>query len=313
MASNALVRVVDDDGGRGELAITADGVRRLIEDVRSDELDDLRIKAEAQRVHEKLSGHAAEERKCAQLRLLAEAALGVLSFADPGVVPDANKRGDWRALAAAFERGKLVPLIEKQNNLTTTRITAAVRARGWASVAPHHLGIPKRVQAFPSVESTPEQSAIMPDTGLLRVGPMSRRIPIDRSYRYRDAEDSIPWAEARQYIRDKRLDPERLPADPAAIRRHKAKASNQSRRMHRAYHAEARVMTDERRSVAKRLAKEQGKEASAAYGYLRQAMQAVDEWRAVELPVGPDARLLVEVYEALKHAEQKIVAALGVR
>lgn len=116
----------------------------LVEAGAAETLDEARRQSEANALYERRAGYAERADHFARLKILAEAALGVLSFADSSVVEPAARRTQWRALAAAFERGTLLAvcdqLVSQGRTLATDVVAAAVRAEGYTYVQGKALG-----------------------------------------------------------------------------------------------------------------------------------------------------------------------------
>ena len=82
-------------------------IQEVVDAGAADALDEIRRRAEAHALYENRSGHAEREHHFAQLRVMAEAGIGALSFDDPTV----HACSEWRTMAAAFERGKFIEAI----------------------------------------------------------------------------------------------------------------------------------------------------------------------------------------------------------
>jgi hypothetical protein len=126
-------------GGSVSLTVAAERVRSLIAESDTEALDEVRRQAEAHSLYEQRAGHADRARHFSVLRLLAEAGLGAISFDSPELVPR-GKRGNWRSLAAALERGRLLEICEATERLGTEAASYEVRRRGWSRVSPECFG-----------------------------------------------------------------------------------------------------------------------------------------------------------------------------
>lgn len=142
--SEELVALDDSQAQVANIASAAREMLRLVEEQRADLLDEVRRRAEAASLYEKRKHNLDGERAYATLRLLAEAAIGILAFDEPELLKRQNLtyQSAWKALAAAFERDVLLAVIaETEESLTTTRVASRVRDLGYSSVPGHTFGL----------------------------------------------------------------------------------------------------------------------------------------------------------------------------
>jgi hypothetical protein len=95
-------------------------------------LDEARRQAEAHSLYERRSQHLDRALYYRRLKLLTEAALGVISLDDPDAVPK-NQRHKWRVLASALERGHLVEMLnaDADERVATTSFTWKLENGGY--------------------------------------------------------------------------------------------------------------------------------------------------------------------------------------
>lgn len=120
-----------------DLGVLARAIEDLVAQQSADSLDEIRMRAEARALYEKRQGAADRERHFGKLRILAEGGLGSLSFDNPDVIEGSSRRATWRALGAAFERGKLLQL--EAHTMTAGAYADAARWAGLTKVAYPHL------------------------------------------------------------------------------------------------------------------------------------------------------------------------------
>lgn len=219
-----------------DLPLAIRQVELLIREGATDVLDEARRQAEAHALYAKRSHAEQRELHFTKIRVLAEAALGVLSFDQPEVVTR-GKRGDWRALAAAFERGHLWEFVGRGDG--SASVAWHIRDSGWTSVPGSAVGI--------------------------------------KSAWEEDGDPSIPWFKARRIAFETGLDLKSLPADRNYVLNLREARRGQSERMvslHRAWERLARMKRSERIATA---AKNRGQHVSAAYSYLRRCLQEMHE------------------------------------
>lgn len=142
-AAEATELVIRGDDSLPDIRDAQEQVKDLIREGQAGLLDEVRRRAEAQALYEKRAGHRDREEHFARLRLLTEAALGVLGFDDGEVLADLNlhQRGCWRALASAFERGKLLDCANASPSLSPSAVAGTIRDRGYTFVPGPAIGL----------------------------------------------------------------------------------------------------------------------------------------------------------------------------
>lgn len=126
------------------LTDAVEAILGMVDEQEIGKIDEVRRRAEAHALYEKRRDNLEGERGYSTLRLLSEAAIGVLAFDDPQLLRQANLtyKAAWMALAAALERGVILTIIEQvKETLTTTRVAERVRDEGYTSVPGQALGM----------------------------------------------------------------------------------------------------------------------------------------------------------------------------
>lgn len=126
-----LVQIDQREASLPAIKEVAAEVARLIEARDAGQLGHARSVAEAQALFEKRSGHIERERFFCKLKMLAEAGLGVISWDHPELLEARFSHvGEWRTLAAAFERNQLMNFLQNED-LRPYQITFHIRIGGW--------------------------------------------------------------------------------------------------------------------------------------------------------------------------------------
>lgn len=132
--------LVPVDGSLPSLVLAQDAFKEFITAKDDESLSKVQVAAKAQELYEEESGHHERSRHFAVLRLLAAAAIGVLSYDESSVIQGQTRLVAWRRLAAAYERGKLIDICSTLDVLSDTAVSKEITAQGWSSVAGESLG-----------------------------------------------------------------------------------------------------------------------------------------------------------------------------
>lgn len=271
--TNAIVRL---DAGLPSLTDAEQSVWHLIANGEGQVLDEAHRQIEAAALYEARSGNEANAVQYCKMRLLAEAGLGVLSFADRDAVPSAHRRGVWRVLAAAFERGQLL----YECDLIAHRAPKDLHSA--ASVA-HRL----RNKGFTTVPSE------------------ALGIEVDPEIR----NESTRWATAREVAREKGIALTKLPTDPAEVARQRDRGAEHHRYMVKLHQDAAKHRRRQTRQLLATSARNSGPRLDVAYGLLRRTLQALQDARG-ELSVFASKSAIDDALHYLHMAEDEIGNAL---
>ncbi len=222
-----------------DYATIIEQIHALVENEASEELEEARRRSEAFALYETRRKNAERARYYWTLKILTEAGLGCLAFEHPEVIPSSNLRNDCRVLASAFERDHLLKLIDSE---FTPDFRSHNRGGSWKIV---------NVVRASGYTYAPGKSL--------------------------GKQGSVPWREARLIAREIGKPLTSIPPDPAYVRRQRDNSHALARRNHRQAEAFKRLQRMKREKLVAAAAQEFGPRFDVAYGYLRQALQALHD------------------------------------
>lgn len=288
---------VDFDGGKvmTSRALAVIGEELVLPDIRDvqtrvlalvdsgavEELDEARRRAEALKLYEQRAGHEDRKQHYFRLQVLTEAALGILSFDDPDVIAGPGLRANWRLLASALERGKLMDLMQKHPDCTGPQLAYTIQNMGFAWVKYSDLGDD--------------------------VGSATKR----RGGR----GDLLAYKVARKVALERGVDLHGLTAPTEVVKKMARNSAERSERMHRTHRAAKRLRRMERRKELVEAGKMVGPNAHKTAAFLKQTLQAAHEMQT-ELPprkeMHPDERRAFDdLFSYLHQAEDAAAVVLG--
>lgn len=274
-------------------------IATLVKAGEGEALNELRARAAAQALYERQHEHIERERAFSRLRLITEAALGVVSYDVPDVIPSNFSRSGFRALASAYERGALMEVAGAAKSLTTVNVVNECRRRGYTH-AP--------LAFFNESIERAKRNGVYP-----HIGHASER------------QGSLPWSEARRLAAELDIPLSRVPIDGDAAAMVAETNYRRSDDMKRLWKLREKASDVERRKRVAVAARERGPAFDNAYALLRRTLQALDSAQSEMLeqarrgamrdrPIGyvEDKKSLDRAFAALYQAEEELVAILRV-
>ena len=131
----------------GSLAPNISEVIEQVDELVSSQRDDLlkegRIQAEAQSLYLQRAGNRDAANAFLRVKILAEAALGVLSFDDSSIIDKDHYRKTFRELAAGYERGCLLDICDEveasDGTLSSSVVASKIVSAGYTYVSSNSL------------------------------------------------------------------------------------------------------------------------------------------------------------------------------